>query len=249
MASTAETWSRRAFLGGAAACCTSPRTYARKFLANNPLNVYIAESGMFGQDAHFSTGVLLLTNPERHLRRIHQLRTKHNYFTNFRYSSNDRYRFPLVQEILTAELNDADTRFVVRVQNADNAVTRAMKSGGSYPYQAAYRDLFQRSLAASQRVVIHAVNRTSRGDDRYFQDFVSPLFPNLAQFYTIHYWENDLMQLAMLFTGAVHRDLRDPVDPDATKPKERIVLELKKQLGVSSFTALAGRQKFQVIQV
>ena len=249
MGFAAEICNRRAFLTVAAASYAAPLTYARHFLANNPLNVYVAESGMFGQDAHFATGILMLTNPERHLRRIHQLRKQHNYFTNFRYSSNDRFRFPLVQDILTAELNDPDTRFVVRVQNANDSVTRAMKVGSTYPYQAAYRDLFQRSVSTQQRMVIHAVNRTSRGDDRYFYDFLAPMFPSLADFYLLHYWENDLVQLAMLFTGCVHRDLNNPVDSDATRVKERIVNELKRQLGVASFTALAGRQKFQVIQV
>jgi hypothetical protein len=98
-------------------------------------------------------------------------------------------------------------------------------------------------------MVVHAVNRTSRDDDRYFVEFLVPMLPNLADFYLMHYWENDLLQLATLFTGCVHRDLNNPVDPGATKVKERIVNELKRQLGVNSFTALAGSQKFQVIQV
>ena len=249
MRTAAETLSRRTFLSGVAAACATRRGYSRHFLANAPLNVYVAESGMFGQDAHFSTGILMVTVPERHLRRIHQFRKQRNYLTNFRYSSNDRFRFPLVEDILTAELSDPDTRFVVRVQNANNSVTRSTKVGGSYPYLAAYQDLFQRSIARSQRMVVHAVNRTSRGDDRYFHDFLAPMFPNLADFYLIHHWENDLAQLATLFTGCVHRDLNSPVDSDATKTKERIVNEVKRQLGVTSFTALAGSSKFQVIQV
>jgi flagellar motor switch protein FliM len=65
----------------------------------------------------------------------------------------------------------------------------------------------------------------------------------------IHQLENDLMQLASFFTGSVHTDLRNPVDPSATRVKQRLVNELKRQLGVTTFTALASRQKFQVIQV
>ena len=244
-------WTRRALLKSAAACCTAPLAVAgKRWLPNNPLNVYMAESGTFGGDMHFSTGMLLLTTPQRHLRRIHQLRKQYNYFTSFRYSSNDRFRFNFVRDVLTAELNDPDTRFVMRVQNAsDTTVTRATKVGSTYPYQLAYQDLFRRAVSVQQRIVVHAVNRTSRGADRYFYDSIAPMLTNEADFYLIHAWENDLMQLATVFTGCVHTDLNNPVDSETTHTKQRIINELKRQLGVSSFTTLGSRQKFQVILV
>ncbi|HYL34355.1 MAG TPA: hypothetical protein VEV17_00430 [Bryobacteraceae bacterium] len=248
MTSESSTWSRRAFLYGAAGACTASIALGRHHLPTSPLNGYVAESGTFGNDFNFSTGILLVTNPEAHLKRIHQLRKQHNYFNNFRFGVNDRFRFPFVRDVITAELNDPSTRFAVRVQRAFDSVFRATKVGDSYPYQLAYQDLFQRSLSLQQKVVVHDINRTSRGADHYFLDFAAPLFPNLVGFYLLHQWENDLIQLASFFTGCVHADLGNPVDPDATKTKHRLVIELKNQLGVSSFTSLANGQKFQVIQ-
>jgi hypothetical protein len=132
MTSAARIWSRRAFLAGAAAG-TASLAAKRRHLSQNPLNVYVAESGTFGQDSSFSTGILLLTAPERHLQRIHKLRKQHNYFTNFRYGINDRFRFSFVQDVIAAELNDPDTRFVMRVQNANDSVHRSAKIGSGYP--------------------------------------------------------------------------------------------------------------------
>jgi hypothetical protein len=250
-------WDRRAFLAAAAACCTAPLIAGSRRLINVP-NLYVVESGIYGFDPYFSTGVLVVRNPLKHLNRILQIRYEFQYYTNFSYASNDYYKFDFVKALMASELNDPDVQFVTRVQRAGNAHGPAYKVkrsthivGADSPYQSAYRDMFQRTLASSTKVVMHVSNRTTTGDDRFFYNFLTGMFPSLADLWVVHTRENDLMQLAAFYTGCVHRDLTSQVPANSGQIKHALINELKRQLGVADFTApsLTTSQKFKVIRV
>lgn len=197
------------------------------------LHLYCDESGILGSDVLFVLGMLVTTDSARHESSISRMRQDHNFATQLRYSSTDRFKQPFASDLINYFFSEPDLQFCAYVVT-DEAVAYLRNHGYSleqvyhFYYEALIADCTAPELAKTLNLEI----RNSIGDDGALRRHLRENVANLSRINVVGSSSSDLLQIADLFTGSIYGDAHR--DSLRSGVKLEVLSLLRAQLHVDS---------------
>ena len=201
--------------------------------SEDDLHLYCDESGILGSDALFVLGMLVTTDSARHETSISRIRQDHNFATQLRYSSTDRFKQPFARDLINYFFSEPDLQFCAYVVT-DEAVAYLRNHGYSleqvyhFYYEALIADCTAPELAKTLNLEI----RNSIGDDGALRRHLRENVSNLSRINVAGSSSSDLLQIADLFTGSIYGDAHR--DSLRSSVKLEVLSLLRAQLHVDS---------------
>lgn len=175
----------------------------------NPIHIYADESGKFGFDKYFVLGLLLTNNPQRHEKYVEKMRKRHNFWTELRYCSTDKFKLPFVKDLIQYFFEEPDMRFIARLVSDENMPpVEKSKRILKRVYYLHYKKLIQDGISASERKVLHLEKRTKTGEHRLLNEYLIKNVNRVHQIEIIKSYKNknNLIQFADVLTGSIFGD-------------------------------------------
>lgn len=203
------------------------------------LHVYGDESGSLDHGYYFGLGLILTRDPGRHEVQMHNLRIKHGYRNELKYSSNDQHKLPYAKAVLDYFWSEPDLRFsgiVIDTSQHDLGFFDRQKGRGPRPrdvaYAYRYRQLILRSTPQRDELVLILDDRTRANEDK-LPEYLNANIPNLKSLQLVDSAKHQLVQMADLVIGSIYGDCTDV----RSRVKREIISHLKSAAGVDSLTA------------
>lgn len=237
-------FTRRSFIHKgleAVACATFTGLPVRA--VSSPLHLYIEESGVFGGYGPFCIGALLTSEPETHLKHIRELRALHHFRSRLLYRSTDKFKRAFARSVLNYFFRASDLRFTARVISKRPSGEEPSRSTQDSLYFVHYRKLISASVPKGHPILLTVVNHSLGGTDELLRKYLRDEVSTLTSVHVTRLRDNDLLQVANLFTGSVSQG-----EKVENKVKLYPVQQLKRSLGVDTLQELKLRQapKFRV---
>jgi hypothetical protein len=271
MSVPSQGWDRRRFLaqtaallgaGVTAACDASPlsplldRTEDPRIGADGSatadavgtIHLLANESGLFPGRGPFVVGLLVTDEPDVHEEALAALRAAHNYFTELRYSSTDRFKQAYAEAALDHFFASDHLHFAALAATAS-------RSAGGLDATALYEELLRSLGGNGAQIVLRMEHRfLDPAPDAALEGRLEGIDSVSVEF--MNSFESNLLQLGDLLTGSIQGDL-DRKAKGRSNPrgrslgnnvKDRLIASLKERLNVQrlSHPSLAKRQKFNV---
>lgn len=213
------------------------------------LYVFGDESGTFQSAPYFALGVLLTRDPDRHEKRIHELRREHEYRPELKYSRNDKFKVPFARDLIDYFWSDPDLDFrCLVIDNSQHELDRFDSDeeemrAEDIAYNYRYRKLIERNTPRHDELVLFLDDRTRANEDNLPQ-YLRDQIDNLKSLHLVDSQKHQLIQLADLFTGSVYGDATD-ITNDV---KRALIRRIKSHLRVRSLLDrnLGQNRKFSV---
>jgi len=172
-----------------------------------------------------------MTDSTRHGRFIHQIRERHNFWTQLKYSSTDRFKRPFAVDLIDHLVDDGDLQFSAYVITRD-AAEYLEKNHHSLEdvYHLYYETLISNSTAPDANKIVNLEIRNSIGDDRALRRYLRENVINLSSINVLASSSSDLLQLADLLAGSVYGDVH--IDTLRNQVKLQLLDLLKSKLNV-----------------
>lgn len=204
-------------------------------VSNNKL--YLAFSG------HLKTrgliGVGTLEGKDKLTQDIKALRMAHNYRSQIKYKSSDRYKVTFSKELIDLFM-DADVRLFVKL--VDNPYNQLVNKSPLYKIDyriGLYAELIQAMDINSSNPTIYVKSESAFGPSRSFRDKVEADEGIKFKLRAVKSHDDDVLQLTGFLIGNIVADIRGEVN---NVHKVDILNYLKSKLGIQSFQGQSNIQ-------
>jgi hypothetical protein len=233
---------RREFLAGCAATSL--------LAAEKPLYAYAGESfSTTSPEAPFVLGLLLTSEPEKHIAAIRAIKQRVPYGRQLKYHGTDRLRISQARELIHYFTHDAELRFVGHVVNLSSPI----KGKKFYELRVSqYPALVREGQLPRETILrLRRFPRASKDKRRPFhfdpdQEFRARAEPLLSQHLVARAEPvsqragDGLCEVANLLTGSLFHDAALTMLPSSIGVGPPIVTRLRRLLNVKVLTAPAG---------
>ena len=202
-------------------------------MSNGDTHLYCDESGVLGRDSVFVIGMLSMSSSTPHNRYIHQLRERHNFWTQLKYSSTDRFKTPFAVDLINYLLGDNGLQFSAYVITYEAVqFLKRYRLSLEDVYYLYYELLISNGTAPRANKILNLEIRNSIGNDRVLWKHLRNNISNLSTINILASSSDDLLQFADLLAGSIYGDVY--LDSLRNLVKSQLLELLKSRLNVDS---------------
>jgi hypothetical protein len=198
----------------------SPSNIVNTIDNNSNTIVYAAESGMYGKDAMFVLGYLVVEELQKSVieDQFKYYRQQNDFNAKLTYRSNNKNKLSLAKAMINNFAKSQSMRFCARVINNSSIEDESFIQSASFGKLAIekleiYKQLYKIGDLSGATLLMKS--QSPYGPSAYFKDQLSVAVDDKVNTNAIYTMSSELLQLAGLLTGSVRASLlkttKDPV--------------------------------------